>query len=231
VLKSWEKLSDELKNDKAQRYYDILQKKRASLFLKRIFDIFMAIILVALLIIPMAIIAAAIKIDSKGPAIFRQVRVTKYGKRFRIFKFRTMVSNSETLGTQVTTQNDARVTKLGKILRKYRLDEIPQIFNILAGDMTFVGCRPEVEKYVEKYTDEMMATLFLSAGITSEASIRFKDEERLLSASDNPEEAYINEILPKKMRHNLEAIEKFSFLNDIRIMLMTVTAVVRGGNK
>ena len=159
--------------------------------------------------------------------MFRQVRVTQYGKQFRIFKFRTMVNNADKIGTQVTTKNDARVTKVGKFLRKCRLDEIPQLLNIILGDMTFVGTRPEVVKYVDKYTDEMMATLLLPAGVTSEASIQYKDEELLLAHADDADETYINEVLPEKMKYNLRSIETFSFSSDIRTMLRTVAAVLK----
>lgn len=226
-LRKWEDLPDNMKNDSVRKYYDILYKKRFSLFIKRIFDIIVAILIFIILSPIFIIISIAIKIDSKGPIMFRQVRVTQYGKQFRIFKFRTMVNNAEKLGTQVTTKNDNRVTKVGKILRKYRLDELPQLFNIIAGDMTFVGTRPEVVKYVERYTDEMMATLLLPAGITSEASIQYKDEEQLLASANDADETYINVVLPEKMYFNLRSIEKFSFLSDIKIMFKTVLAVIK----
>ena len=159
--------------------------------------------------------------------MFRQVRVTTYGKPFRIFKFRTMVNNADKIGTQVTTKGDSRVTRMGKMLRGCRLDELPQLFNVLKGEMSFVGTRPEVEKYVAHYTDEMKATLLMPAGITSRASIEYKDEERLLESAENADEVYIHQVLPEKMKYNLRAIEKFSFWDDIKTMFATVIAVVK----
>ena len=190
------------------------------------FDITFAVILSIVLSPLMIIIAVFIKADSKGPVMFRQIRVTRYGKKFRIFKFRTMSVGPEATGTLVTTANDKRVTKTGRFLRKYRLDELPQILNVISGDMTFVGTRPEVVKYVEKYKEEMMATLLIPAGITSESSIRYKDEEKLLSIADAADETYIEAILPEKMKCNLEALEVYGFLNDIRTMLNTVVSMV-----
>lgn len=227
VLKSWDDLPENMRNDSVKRYYEILEEKRTSLIMKRLFDFFVAIITLVILLPLFLLISIAIKIDSKGPVMFRQVRITQYGKPFRIFKFRTMVNNAESLGTQVTTKNDGRVTRVGKILRKLRLDEVPQLLNIITGDMTFVGTRPEVLKYVEKYSEEMMATLLLPAGVTSEASIQYKNEELLLANTDNVEEIYLNKVLPEKMKYNLEAIEQFSFYNDIKIMIRTVLTVIQ----
>jgi lipopolysaccharide/colanic/teichoic acid biosynthesis glycosyltransferase len=258
-LKRWDELPDEMRNESVRKYYDILQKKRFQLVLKRLFDIIMAFIALIILFPVIIAIAIIIKTDSKGPVMFRQVRVTQYGKRYRIYKFRTMTPNAEDMGTQVTTQNDIRITQAGRILRKYRLDEIPQLFNIIfTGDMTFVGTRPEVVKYAEQYTDEMAATLLLPAGVTSEASIKYKDEEKLLTAakeiqpakilaavgaataeddfsdyeeqqplpvSESADIVYVRDILPEKMRYNLEAIEQFSLLNDIKTIVRTVAAV------
>ena len=194
VLKRWEDLPEKIKNEDVKRYYDILSKKRISLVIKRIFDLVLAIILLIILSPLFIIIAIAIKIDSKGPVMFRQTRVTQYGKKFRIFKFRTMITDAEKIGSQVTTKNDTRITRIGRVLRKYRLDEIPQLLNIIAGEMSFVGTRPEVSKYVEKYTDEMMATLLLPAGVTSEASIQYKDEELILTNVKNVDELYVNKV-------------------------------------
>ncbi len=227
LLRKWNNLPDNMKNDSVKKYYDLLYNKRCSLFFKRIFDILVAIIIFVVLSPVFVIISIAIKMDSKGPVMFRQVRVTQYGKQFKIFKFRTMVNDADKIGSQVTSKNDARITKVGKFLRKSRLDEIPQLFNIIVGDMSFVGTRPEVVKYVEKYTDEMMATLLLPAGVTSETSIQYKDEDRLLANVDDVEEVYINEILPEKMKYNLKNIENFSFFNDIKVMVRTVIAVVK----
>lgn len=224
-LRRWDGLPYDMKNDSVKKYYDFLYKKRLSLFVKRIFDIVVAILTFIILSPLFIILSIVIKIDSKGPVMFRQVRVTQYGKRFLIFKFRTMVDNAEKEGTQVTTKNDLRITKVGKVLRKYRLDEIPQLFNIILGDMSFVGPRPEVIKYVEKYTDEMMATLLMPAGVTSEASIQYKNEELLLASA--ADETYINNVLPEKMKYNLRSLREFSFLGDIKTMIRTVLFVLR----
>lgn len=226
-MKKWSELPQNMQTDAVKVYYDILKSKTASLLLKRIFDIIVSSVLIVICSPIMLILAICIKIDSKGPVMFRQRRVTTYNRVFRIFKFRTMVNDAEKKGTQVTTNNDPRVTKVGKIIRGCRLDELPQLFNVFLGDMTFVGTRPEVEKYVAAYTDEMMATLLLPAGITSVASIKYKDEERLLQAAENTDEVYIKEVLPEKMKYNLEALKNFSFFGDIKIMFQTVLAVMK----
>ena len=161
ILKDWEQLPEELQLDEVKPYYKILKKKKMSLILKRIFDIVVSFIMLIILLPVFIFLGIAIKIDSKGPVFFRQERITQYGKTFKIFKFRTMVNNAEKLGTQVTVGNDARITKVGKFIRDCRLDEIAQLLNILTGDMTFVGTRPEVRKYVNHYTKEIMATLLL----------------------------------------------------------------------
>lgn len=231
VLKRWEDLPEKIKNEDVKRYYDILSKKRISLVIKRIFDLVLAIILLIILSPLFIIIAIAIKIDSKGPVMFRQTRVTQYGKKFRIFKFRTMITDAEKIGSQVTTKNDTRITRIGRVLRKYRLDEIPQLLNIIAGEMSFVGTRPEVSKYVEKYTDEMMATLLLPAGVTSEASIQYKDEELILTNVKNVDELYVNKVLPEKMKYNLKSIEDFSLINDMKTIVKTVIAVFKKGEE
>lgn len=226
-MKKWSELPQNMQSDAVREYYDILNSKTVSLILKRLFDIIVSSVLIVICSPIMLILAICIKIDSKGPVMFRQRRVTTYNRVFRIFKFRTMVNDAEKKGTQVTTNNDPRVTKVGKLIRGCRLDELPQLFNVFLGDMTFVGTRPEVEKYVAAYTDEMMATLLLPAGITSVASIKYKDEERLLEAAENTDEVYINEVLPEKMKYNLEALKNFSFFGDIKIMFQTVFAVLK----
>jgi len=227
MIKDWDDLPDSLKTDYVYKYYKILEKKKIQLVMKRLFDVVIAIILLIVLAPVFIVISVLIIIDSKWPVLFKQTRVTQYGKKFEIYKFRTMINNADKIGTQITTKNDTRITRIGKFLRKLRLDEIPQLFNIILGDMTFVGTRPEAVRYVEKYTEEMMATLLLPAGVTSEASIYFKDEELLLSNSENVEELYVNEILPKKMKYNLKSLEEFSLLGDIKIMLKTVMAVIK----
>ncbi len=226
ILRSWDKLPEYMRNDKVKPYYDILKKHSFSLILKRIFDIVMSLLLLIILSPVFLIVSIWIKLDSEGPVFFRQERVTTYGKRFRIFKFRTMCNNAEKKGTLVTVGNDSRITKVGEKIRHCRLDEIPQLLNVLVGDMTFVGTRPEVVKYVEAYTDEMYATLLLPAGITSVASIHYKDEDEILSKSSDPDNAYIHEVLPDKMKYNLESINNFSFINELKTMIDTVKAVI-----
>lgn len=226
-MRKWNDLPREMQVEPVKKYYEILQHRKGSLIAKRIFDVIVASILVVILSPILLLLSILIKLDSKGPVMFRQVRVTTYGKPFRIFKFRTMVNNADKIGTQVTTKGDARVTRMGKLLRGCRLDELPQLFNVLKGEMSFVGTRPEVEKYVAHYTDEMKATLLLPAGITSRASIEYKDEEKLLESAENADEVYIHQVLPEKMKYNLEAIEKFSFWDDIKTMFATVIAVVK----
>jgi len=227
ILKQWEDLPEFMKNKSVEKYYSILYRKRLSLIMKRIFDFVLAIITFIILLPLFIILSVAIKMDSRGPIMFRQIRVTQYGKKFKIFKFRTMVNNADKIGSQITTKNDARVTRVGRVLRKFRLDEIPQLFNIIVGDMSFVGTRPEVPKYVERYTDEMLATLLLPAGVTSEASIQYKDEELLLTNASDVDEVYINRVLPEKMKYNLKSMEYFSLLNDIKTMFKTVIVFVQ----
>ncbi|MBQ3299512.1 MAG: sugar transferase [Ruminococcus sp.] len=224
-MKAFDKLPEEFQNDEVRRYYDILSKKQASVIFKRAFDLFVSVILLIFLIIPIAVIAIAVKCDSKGPVMFRQERVTKYGRHFKIFKFRTMVVNAESLGTMVTTDSDSRVTRIGRKLRKYRLDELPQVFNVLSGSMTVVGTRPEVPKYVDMYEDKYYATLLLPAGITSLASIMYKDEEKLLASTEDADKVYVETILPEKMKYNLEYTEHFSFGSDVKLMFKTVKEV------
>ena len=216
-----------MRTPEVAEYYRILKKKPLSLFLKRLFDILLSLILIVLLSPLMLFIVIWIKCDSRGPVMFRQVRITTAGKEFRIFKFRTMVVDAEKLGTQVTVGQDPRITRSGRFLRKLRLDELPQLFNVLAGDMSFVGTRPEVPHYVERYTPEMWATLLLPAGITSEASIEYKDEDRLLEGAEDVDRVYVEEVLPKKMKYNLRYIERFQVLRDFVIMVETVIAVLK----
>lgn len=223
---SWEKLPPQMQTEAVKPYYEILQKKQISLIFKRSFDIVVSLIMLLILSPVFLILAIAIKLDSKGPVFYRQVRVTQYGKEFRIFKFRTMVNNADKIGSQVTVGGDSRITRVGKVIRECRLDEIGQLLNILGGSMTFVGTRPEVPKYVEKYTSEMWATLLLPAGVTSEASIRYKDEAALLDAAEDIDATYIQDVLPGKMKYNLRSIQEYSFFKDIETMFQTVFVVV-----
>ena len=225
ILPKWEELPDDIKTEVVRPYFDALSKRKAGLFFKRVLDIIAAIDLIILLGIPMLIIAIMIKCDSKGPVFFRQERVTSYGVKFRIHKFRTMVNNADKIGTSVTVDNDNRITKIGSKLRNHRLDEFPQLFDVLSGDMSFVGTRPEVVKYVDRYSDEMRATLLMPAGITSIASIEYKDEAELLEKAEDADEVYVNEILPAKMEYNLKSVKEFGFFKDIGVLFKTVAAV------
>lgn len=225
-LKKWEELPEFMKTPEVRPYWEILNKKKGQLILKRSFDLVVSIILLVVLAIPMGVIAILIKRDSEGPVFYRQERVTTYGRHFRIHKFRTMVSNADKIGTAVTVGNDSRITRVGAKLRGHRLDELPQVLDVIRGDMSFVGTRPEAVKYVERYKPEYNATLLMPAGITSEASIRYKDEDKLLNAADDVDEVYVNEVLPAKMKWNLESIRRFRFLREILTMFRTVFAMM-----
>lgn len=259
ILKKWCDIPEDLKNNKTKMYYDILEKKKTSLIIKKIFDLLLSLIVLIILLPVFIVLSIIIKLDSRGPIFYKQERITQYGRTFKIFKFRTMVNNADKIGSLVTLNNDCRITRVGKILRKLRLDELPQLINIFKGDMTFVGTRPEVKKYVDMYTDEMKATLLLPAGVTSYASIEFKDEdkmlekyvqkirkEKLISAgvisneniefnekdknigvSKSVDQAYIENVLPQKMKYNLEYIENFSIINDFKICINTVIGVLK----
>lgn len=222
----WDKLPEQMQTPEARPYYEILRKKQGSLVLKRLFDIVASAGMLLILSPVFLVLAIAIKVDSPGPVFYRQVRVTQYGRQFRIFKFRTMVSNADQIGAQVTVSGDSRITRVGRVIRNCRLDEIGQLLNVLGGSMTFVGTRPEVPKYVEAYTNEMWATLLLPAGVTSQASIRYKDESALLDAAENVDEVYTNNVLPAKMQYNLYAIRNFSFFQELKTMVETVLAVL-----
>lgn len=225
LLPDFNSLPSEMKNDEVKRYYDIISRKKVSLFFKRFCDILFSLILIIILSIPMLVVAILVKKDSQGPVFFRQRRVTTGGKFFRIFKFRTMYVNNDNANAQVTSGTDSRITKIGHKIRKYRLDELPQLFNVLLGDMSFVGTRPEVERYVAKYTPEMYATLLMPAGITSMTSIKYRNEEEILEKATDVEKAYIEEILPEKMKYNLEYIQKFNFFYDIYVMILTAVKI------
>ena len=214
-----------------KKYREEIEKRKISLFLKLFLDKVLALILLIPLSPIILAIAIWIKLDSEGPVFYRQERITTYGRPFRIFKFRTMVKDADKLGAAVTEHNDPRISRAGDKLRKVRLDELPQLFNVLLGDMSFVGVRPEVAKYVNRYTDEMNATLLLPAGITSPASIEYKDEDEVIEkfkgTGRSIDDIYIEEVLPDKMKYNLEYIKNFSIINDIRIMIKTALAVIK----
>ena len=214
-----------------KKYREEIEKRRISLFLKLFLDKVLALVLLIPLSPIILAIAIWIKLDSDGPVFYRQERITTYGRPFRIFKFRTMVKDADKLGAAVTEHNDPRISRAGNKLRKVRLDELPQLFNVLLGDMSFVGVRPEVAKYVNRYTDEMNATLLLPAGITSPASIEYKDEDEVIEkfkgTGRSIDDIYIEEVLPDKMKYNLDYIKNFSIVNDIKIMIQTALAVIK----
>lgn len=226
MLRRWEDLPDFMRVPEVRPYWEILNKKRGQLALKRAFDLIVSILMLIVLVIPMAVISIWIKLDSKGPVLYRQERVTTSGKHFRIHKFRTMVSNADKIGTAVTLGQDPRITRVGSKLRRLRLDELPQLIDVIEGTMSFVGTRPEAVKYVERYEPEYNATLLMPAGITSEASIRYKDEDKLLNGADDVDEVYVSKVLPEKMKWNLESLIRFRFLREILTMFRTVAAVL-----
>ena len=226
-LRQWKDLPDKMRTREVRKYYNILVRRSRWFKIKRMFDVIVSVIMLVFLAVPMLVIAVMIKLDSKGPVFFRQERVTQYGKIFRIYKFRTMVENASKLGSQVTVDKDVRITRVGRFLRKFRLDEFPQLFNILAGDMTLVGTRPEVIKYVKHYTPEMYATLLLPAGLTSRTSIAYKDEDKLLKDAANADETYLKEVLPVKMKYNLESLRKFGFADDCSVLWNTFYSVIK----
>ncbi len=225
-MKKWDSLPETLKISEVRPYYDILKKRVFSRFLKRTFDIFASLFLIILLSPVMVVVAVWIKLDTKGPVLYKSVRVTTYGRDFKILKFRTMVTDADKKGALITVSGDDRITRVGKKIRSARLDEIPQLFNVLSGKMSFVGTRPEVRRYVDAYTPEMMATLLLPAGITSKASIAYRNEDekmaRLTEEGLSVDEAYVKHILPEKMKYNLEYIKKFNFLGDVVTCIKTV---------
>lgn len=228
-LISWDHLPEQMRTDEVRPYYDALSRHKAGLVAKRAFDVIVSALMLMVLSPVFLIVSVAVKLDSPGPVFFRQVRVTQYGKTFRIYKFRTMVNHADKLGAQVTVGNDARITRVGKVIRNCRLDEIGQLLNVLEGSMTFVGTRPEVPKYVASYTPEMWATLLLPAGITSETSIRYKNESKLLDQAENVDETYIHQVLPGKMCYNLQSVKHFNFFGELRTMMRTFLAVLGKG--
>lgn len=225
MLREWSQLPSYMQTEELKPYYDVLNSKKMQLVIKRMFDLTLATGLTVLLLPSMVVISILIKFDSEGPVLYRQKRITACGKSFRIHKFRTMVKNADTIGASVTIKGDSRVTHIGSLLRKTRLDEIPQLIDVLRGDMSFVGTRPESPKYVMKYKPEYYATLLMPAGITSEASIAFKDEAEMLANTKDVDEAYVSKVLPLKMQYNLDYIQQFSCIGDVKTMIRTVLAV------
>ncbi|NMB15308.1 MAG: sugar transferase [Gallicola sp.] len=203
-----------------------LEKKRGQLIVKRIIDIVLSIIGIVVMAIPMIIISIAIKLNSKGPVLFRQERVGKDFKHFKINKFRTMVTDAEKKGMQITVGKDSRITSVGNFLRKSKLDEFPQLFNVLFGEMSFVGPRPEVPKYVKLYDDYQKNVLKVKPGITDLASIEYRDESTVLGQSEDPEKAYIEEVLPTKLELNMKYIKKMSVFYDFYLIMKTLLRIV-----
>lgn len=226
ILRRWEDLPADMQVPEVRKYYDILSRKKPALVIKRAFDIGASLVLMVLLSPVFLGVAIAVKTDSDGPVIYRQIRITRYEKQFRILKFRSM-TEPKGKESQLTVSDDERITKVGRVIRKYRLDELPQLVNVLKGEMSFVGTRPEVPRYVAMYTPEMMATLLLRAGVTANASIEYKEEGDELDAAADPVKQYVEKILPEKMKYNLEDIEQFTLTRDLKILFRTVTAVFR----
>ncbi len=225
MLCKWDELPAELQNPSVRPYYDRLDTHRKQLLLKRIFDICVSLSGIIICSPIFLITAIAIKLDTPGPVFYRQERITQYGRIFKIFKFRSMVSDAQT-GANLTVKHDARITKTGKFIRKFKIDELCQLIDVFLGNMTLVGTRPEVKEYVDEYTPEMMATFLLPAGITSKASIIYKNESELLQKAEDPREVYLNKILPEKMKYNLEGIAKFGITNEFKLLFMTVFAIL-----
>lgn len=227
-VKQWQKLPQNMQNEAVKPYFDSLQKKKFTLFVKRMMDIIIASIVIIILSPVLLGATIAVAVGSKGPVFYLQRRVGRFGKEFSIFKFRTMVVNADKIGAQITVgEDDPRITKVGKFLRTTRIDEFPQFFNILKGDMTLVGTRPEVARYVNEYNDEMMATLLLRPGATGAASLVYRYENEMLSGKEDPEKYYIETILPDKMAINLEYTKKLSIWEDIKILARTVLCVIK----
>lgn len=226
MLRRWEELPRFMQIPEVRPYWEVLWKRRLQLLIKQWFDLTMALILMCLLALPMVVIAVMIKAEDGGHIFYRQERVTTYGKIFRIHKFRTMVENADMIGSAVTIGEDPRITKVGHKLRHLRLDELPQLIDVLQGNMSFVGTRPEAVKYVKQYKREFFATLLMPAGVTSEASIRYKDESRLLDGAEDVDKVYVEQVLPAKMAWNLESIRRFRFIREILTLFRTVAAVL-----
>ncbi len=224
---TYQVLPGTMRNETVEKYFAILQSHRFGMAAKRVFDIVVSILILILSSPFFLLLSIGIKLDSKGPVFYRQVRVGRYNQDFKIFKFRTMVQNADKIGLQITTDNDPRITRMGRLIRKCRLDEFSQLLNVLSGTMSLVGPRPEVRKYVDVYKPEYMATLLVRPGITATSSIAFRNEDELLNAGGDPEQIYVDQILPPKMELNLEYLKRISVFQDIKIMFQTVAAVLK----
>ena len=227
----WDELPLEMQLSEVEPYYQLVSQRKGSLVLKRCLDFLLALVLLFLTSPLFIVLSIWIKLDSKGPVIYKQKRVTQYNRHFKIWKFRTMVTDADKKGSLVTSANDNRITKVGNFIRRVRLDELPQLVNVLKGEMSFVGTRPEVPRYTEQYSPEMMATLLLPAGITSLASINYKDEDAIISQMTakgmTVDQAYVERVLPEKMHFNLAYLRDFNFFGDIKIMFQTVVEVLK----
>lgn len=195
--------------------------------MKRIFDIFFSFIGLIILLIPFIIISIFILLDSSGGIFYTQVRVGKDSEDFYLFKFRSMRIDSEKSGLLTIGGNDNRITKIGRFIRKYKIDELPQLINVFIGDMSLVGPRPEVRKYVEMYNVEQLKVLSVQPGITDYASIEFSNENEILGKAENPEQVYINEIMPAKLKLNLKYLNEKSFSTDVKIIFRTIGKILR----
>ena len=220
-MRKWNKLPKYMQNNEVELIYDSLKKKFFYRFIKRLFDFFASLFLFVLLLLPSLLIAIIIPLTSKGSPIFKQERVGRYGKSFIIFKFRTMKIGSEQSG-QITSKNDSRVTKFGKFLRKTHIDEFPQLLNVLVGQMSFVGTRPEVPMFLEYYRPIWMATLLMRPGITSTSAIVNTNESEKIAVKENKNEYYVNTLMPQKMEMNINDLRNCGLFYDIKIMWRTV---------
>lgn len=222
-----EPVEETTESSKEEIDFDTLMKeKKVSLFFKRAFDILASWFGILFLLPIFIIVSIAIVVDSKGGVFFLQTRVGKNGKEFKIIKFRTMVTDAEAKGLQITVGADSRVTAVGNFLRKTKIDELPQLFNVLVGQMSFVGPRPEVPKYVDMYTDYQRNILRIRPGITELASIVYRDENEVLAAAEDPEDTYINDVMQKKLELNIEYMQKMSLLYDIKLIFKTFLAIL-----
>lgn len=209
------------------KYRAIVERKRVYLFFKRAFDTVVSALLICCLSPVLIVTALAVGLTSRGGVFFTQRRVGLNGRIFKIIKFRTMVPKAASMGREITVGDDKRVTAVGRFIRRIRLDELPQFFNVLTGDMSLIGPRPEVEHYVNQYDDAEQATLLVRPGLSCRASLLFADEAKLLAAQPDPEKYYVNIIMKQKAQLNLEYIENMSFAEDIKTFFATIAHVFK----
>lgn len=226
-LTQFDLLPPKMQNPSVMEYHNILSNKRVSLTLKRIIDVTICVILAIIASPFLLIFSILIKLTSKGKVIYLQKRIGRDMKPFYIYKFRTMVQDADKKGLALTTGNDSRITPFGKFLRKINMDEMPQLFNVIKGDMSIIGTRPEVSEYVDCYTDEMLATLLLAPGMLSLASIKYKNENDLLTNASDPQKEYIDVILPDKMKFNLEYMRTLSVKQDMKLIGASIAAAFK----